>query len=244
LIKPDAVIHAAAASKPDFCQENPEVSRKINVDSVISISGLCSDLHIPFVFTSSDLVFNGINPPYSEEDPPSPVSIYGEQKLEAENAALCRYPDTAVCRMPLMFGDTSSCAQSILQPVLTSLCNKKTVKLFTDEYRSPVSAYTATQGILMAITAFKGIIHLGGRTRISRYNLGIQIAQYCGLDTACIRPVFQKDATVLAPRPPDVTLSSSKAFKQGYNPLPLPEELGRVLSLRSYLIKKNIIDNS
>ena len=82
--KPDAVIHTAAISDPHFCQQNRKVSYKINTEAAIHIAALCSDHNIPCLFTSSDLVFDGLNPPYTETDRLSPVSVYGEQKVLAE----------------------------------------------------------------------------------------------------------------------------------------------------------------
>jgi dTDP-4-dehydrorhamnose reductase len=103
-IQPAAVIHMAAQSSPNFCQSHPIESHSINVTAAWNIAGLCADSSIPCVFTSTDLVFNGLNPPYRETDPVCPVSLYGEQKVIAEEGMLERYPLTAVCRMPLMFG--------------------------------------------------------------------------------------------------------------------------------------------
>ena len=84
VIRPDAVIHAAAKSDPNYCQTHREETQKINVDSAISIASLCAGFLIPCVFTSTDLVFDGLNPPYREEAPVCPVNFYGEQKVLAE----------------------------------------------------------------------------------------------------------------------------------------------------------------
>ena len=53
---PDAVIHTAAKTDPNFCQTHWVESRKINVDASVNIAGLCADYEIPCVFTSTDLV--------------------------------------------------------------------------------------------------------------------------------------------------------------------------------------------
>jgi len=91
-IKPDAVIHGAAQSKPNLCQEFPQASEAINLTASLEIARLCSQYQIPLVFTSTDLVFDGKNAPYSENDPVSPVSVYGEQKVAAEKGILAIYP--------------------------------------------------------------------------------------------------------------------------------------------------------
>ena len=128
-------------------------------------------LSIPYVFTSTDLVFDGLNPPYKETDPVSPVNLYGEQKVMAERGILVRYPVAAICRMPLMFGVATPPATSFMQPFMQTLREGKELSLFTDEFRTPVSGKTAAQGLLLAL-AISGIIHLGGKERVSRYDFG------------------------------------------------------------------------
>src|SRR6476469_4001485 len=83
-INPAAVIHTAAQSSPNFCQNYPNESYPINVTASWNIAGLCADYSIPCAFTSTDLVFNGLNAPYLETDPVCPINIYGEQKVMAE----------------------------------------------------------------------------------------------------------------------------------------------------------------
>ncbi len=229
-IGPDAVIHTAALSSPDYCQQNKTETRKINVDTPVNIAELCADSNIPFVFTSSDLVFDGLNAPYKEEDIVCPVNIYGEQKVLAEEGILKRYPDAAVCRMPLMFGNPGPVASSFFQTMLAAFKEGRDLRLFEDEYRTPVSGKTAAQGIFIAIEKLSGLIHLGGMERISRYNFGLLMMGVLGIKDARLIRCRQKDITTSAPRPPDISLDSSKAYSAGFKPLPLKEEL-KLISL-------------
>ena len=231
-IKPDAVIHTAAASKPNFCQTNPEESYSINVTASLNIARLCAERNILFAFTSTDLVFDGENPPYKESDPVSPICYYGEQKLTAEQEILKIYPATAICRMPLMFGLPSPVANSFLQGFITSLQAGKELNLFVDEFRTPASATTAAKGLLLAIEKrVSGILHLGGKERISRYNFGLLLAEILDCDLSLIKPGKQKDVVMAAPRSPDTSLDSSKAFAIGYQPQSIEKELMSIFNL-------------
>jgi dTDP-4-dehydrorhamnose reductase len=227
-IRPDAVIHTAAAADPNYCQTHKEESHKINVDASINVAGLCSDLKIPCVFTSTDLVFNGLNAPYREEDKVCPVNIYGEQKALAEEEILKRYPEAAVCRMALMFGIPGPASESFIQPMLRDMQEGKGLRLFIDEFRNPISAQTAVHGLFIALEKIKGIIHLGGRERISRYDFGRLLVEVSGPHDAPLIPCLQKDVSMAAPRPPDITLESSKAYALGFSPLLIREELRRL----------------
>jgi dTDP-4-dehydrorhamnose reductase len=225
-VKPEAVIHTAAYSQPNYCQTHPEESYSINVTASENIAYLCAEDNIPCIFTSSDLVFDGLNPPYQEKDPVSPLSIYGEHKVIAEQKMLAIYPQTTVCRMPLMFGAATPVANSFMQPVWQMMREGKELSLFTDEFRTPVSANTATKGLLLALEKkVSGVIHLGGKERISRYQFGLLMAEVFNLSTAKITPCLQKDVPMPAPRAADVSLDSSLAFSLGYQPLSMREEL-------------------
>ena len=224
-IQPDAVIHTAAQSSPNICQSNPEESYGINVTASCNIAGLCADYSIPCAFTSTDLVFNGLNPPYKETDSVSPVNLYGEQKVMAEAGMLERYPMTAVCRMPLMFGVAAPPAQSFMQPFIQTLRERKELSLFTDEFRTPASGTTAAKGLLLALEKVNGRIHLGGKERMSRYEFGRLLVEVFELPNEGLKGCRQADVKMAASRPPDVSLDSSKAFDLGYAPLSLREEL-------------------
>ncbi len=224
-VAPDAVIHTAAASSPNYCQLHPQESKIINVDASVFMAGLCADRNIPFVFTSTDLVFDGLQAPYSEEDPVSPINIYGKQKVLAEEEVLSVYPDAAVCRMPLMFGESSPAYQNFFQQTVDALRDGGELKLFVDEYRTPASGRSAANGLLLAVEKIKGLIHLGGIERISRYNFGLLMMDVLGVNEAHLVRCEAKEMVMSAPRAQDVSLNSSKAFALGYKPLPLREEL-------------------
>jgi len=225
-IRPDAVIHTAAKSEPNFCQTHRTESQKINVDASINIAGLCADFRIPCVFTSTDLVFNGLNAPYREEDTVCPVNYYGEQKVLAEEGMLKYHPMVAVCRMALMFGIPGSpCVKSFIQPMIEAVREGRELRLFVDEFRTPISVKDAVFGLFLALEKVRGLLHLGGIERISRYDFGKLLMDTLGIREAMLISCRQKDVVMAAPRPPDVSLDSSKAFALGFKPLPLSEEL-------------------
>jgi len=228
-IKPDAVIHTAAASKPDYCQKYPEESHAINIDVPAVFAELCADMKIPFVFTSSDLVFDGIKGTYREDDPVNPVNLYGEQKVRAEERVLKRYPEAVVCRMPLMFGKGSPAHAGFFRSMVRAIQNGHELKLFTDEFRTPVSTATAAGGLLLVVEKARGLLHLGGRERISRYDFGLMLADVMGVTNPRITALRQQDMKLPAPRAADVSLDSAKAFALGYNPPALRDELLRLL---------------
>lgn len=223
--KPDAVIHLAAASNPNFCQTCPEETFKINVTASSNIAGLCADLKAACVFTSSDLVFDGKNPPFKEDDDTNPLNIYGQQKRAAEQQMHSRYENVTICRMPLMYGDAPQWAESFIQPWIKQLQKGNTLSLFTDEFRSPLSAHDACRGLLLALEKPGEIIHLGGPQRLSRYEMGKIVLEITGFPQTLVKPCKQQDVPMAAPRPSDVSLDSSKAAQMGFRPGTMREEM-------------------
>lgn len=223
-LQPDAIIHTAALSSPNACQSDPSTSYQVNVTASCDLAGLSADAGIPYVFTSSEQVFDGSNPPYREADPVCPINVYGEHKVAAEVGILSRCPDATICRMPLMFG-AAPVASSFIQPWIKALRAGQSLDLFTDEIRNPVSGFDAAQGILLALEQIKGQIHLGGQESLSRYELGHLLAEVLDLTEAKLNPKLQAEVKMAAPRPLDVSLDSSFAFSLGYQPARVREAL-------------------
>jgi dTDP-4-dehydrorhamnose reductase len=226
--KPAAVIHTAALSDPNFCQENHDTSYRINTEAAINIAGLCSDLEIPCLFISSDLVFDGLNPPYSEEDEPSPLNVYGEQKLMAEIGMKNQCASIVICRMPLMFGSAGPTGSSFLQPLLRQMRIGMEVNLFVDEFRTPLSGKNAVEGLMIALERLPDVVHFGGLERISRYELGKLVMDVFNLRNAKLNPCRQQEIQMAAPRPRDVSLTNAKAMQMGFQPESIKVSLERL----------------
>lgn len=244
MVNPHAVIHTAALTDPNYCETHPDESFRINVEAARNLAGLCGDREIPFVFTSTDLVFDGTKAPYREDDPIAPISVYGEHKAQAEAEVFERHAWAAVCRMPLMFGGRSPTHFSFLQWMVDKMERGERLPLFKDEFRTPVDAESAARGLLMIARSglpetqeeeerppISGRLHLGGPERISRYEFGLLLQEIGQFANARIDPVSLGDIALAAARPPDVSLDSSRARELGYDPLPLRKALANLFGV-------------
>jgi dTDP-4-dehydrorhamnose reductase len=224
-VKPSAVIHTAAVSQMMQCEQHPKATRRINVAAAEKLSALCADLRIPFVFTSTDLVFDGLSAPYAEQDPMNPVCVYGCQKAEAEAAVLNANGNALVCRMPLMIGVGPRAASSFSIQMLFNIRQGRALQLFTDEFRTPVTYRDAARGLLTVIGKACGPLHMGGRFRVSRFDLGLRMAEQMGIAPTMIQPVTLRSLNLGVTRSPDCSLASDKAFALGYDPAPLSKAI-------------------
>ncbi|MCG8380593.1 MAG: SDR family oxidoreductase [Gammaproteobacteria bacterium] len=228
-VSPGAVLHLAAMSKPDACEQNPQESQRINVDASARLASLCADHQAKLVFTSTDLVFSGDNAPYEEDDPVEPINRYGEQKVRAEEAINWLYPEATIARMPLMFGPGTPRKPSFTEQLVISLQQQKTMHLFTDEYRTVVNAETAVQGLNVALDQPGTTLHLGGKERWSRYAFGQLVAELMGQSADVFQPVKLSDIQTAAHRPADASMNSQRAFQLGYSPASVRDQLKAVL---------------
>jgi dTDP-4-dehydrorhamnose reductase len=226
-LNPDAIIHTAALSQPNACQNQPELSYRLNVQAPWAIADHCAAAQIPYVFTSSEQVFDGNHSPYCETDRPNPLNLYGEHKLAAEIGLLDRYPTAAVCRMPLMYG-VSPTAPSFIQPFIQRLRSGALLQAFTDEIRTPVSGFDAAQGLLIALEKAQGILHLGGQERLSRYEIAQTLVEVLQIENAQIQPCLQADVQMAAVRPRDLSMDSAIAYRLGFQPQRFREVLTRL----------------
>jgi dTDP-4-dehydrorhamnose reductase len=217
-VAPDAVIHTAALSQPNRCEQEPDLSHAMNVEATRVLAQFCGSHQIPLAFTSTDQVFDGLAAPYDETSPPNPISVYGHHKVEAEAIIQALHPAAVICRMPLLYGPPSPTAECFLQGFLRTLEAGQPLQLFTDEFRTPAYVEDAAAGLLLALEKTSGLLHLGGPERINRYDFGLRMAEVFGLDKSLILPSKQADVTLPAPRPADVSSASQKAFKLGYRP--------------------------
>jgi dTDP-4-dehydrorhamnose reductase len=224
-IEPDLIIHAAALADLGFCEANREKSYSVNIEATANLAGIASDLKVPFVFTSTDMVFDGERGLYTEEDDVNPINIYGEHKAIAEQKVLSLYPESLIVRLPLMFGSIAAAGNNFLSKVIQQNKSGEETKLFTDEYRSVCGAHSIAKGILELAGRSNGVIHLAGKERLSRYEFGIRATETLGLSESLIIPCSQQDVVFSYKRPKDVSMKIEKALSFGYSPMALDEDL-------------------
>ncbi len=224
--RPDIVIHLAAATDLNACEKTPDATTVINVEVPSLLARHCAAREIRLLFTSSDMVFDGNTPPYTETQQPCPINTYGRQKAQAETRVLTANPQAAVCRMPLMFGDAGPYAHNFLPEWIGRLKAGQSLSLFTDEWRAGVSARTALEGLRLVLEQhMSGIVHLGGRERMSRYDFGRLLCEVWGFDPGLLTPVRREDLNFAAPRPANTFLDSHRAWDLGYAATPVATQL-------------------
>ncbi len=207
--RPDVVLHAAAMARVADCFADPEKARRINTTATATLAELSACYGARFVFVSTDLVFNGERGHYDEQDPVSPLSIYGQSKAAAE-AAVLTAPRAVVARISLLYGPSLMGRPGFFDEQLAALHGGRPVSLFVDEYRTPLDLATAARALLaLAASDYTGILHIGGPERMSRLEMGLRLAKSLGLSGDGFIARRRDQAPAPEPRPRDVSLDSS-----------------------------------
>lgn len=214
---PQLIIHCAAMSKSPACQAQPKLAHLTNVQATEHLAELASD--IPFVFFSTDLVFDGKKGSYIEADSPNPLSVYAETKVAAETSVLRNSKHTVV-RTSLNAGKSESRDRAFNEEMVNAVKNGKSLKLFTDEYRSPIAAEITARAVWELVAKnVGGIFHVAGSERLSRFQIGQLLQRYLPELKGKIEAGSLQDYQG-APRPPDTSLNCTKL--QNLLSFPLP----------------------
>jgi len=229
--KPDILVHAAAITQVDECELNQDNCWEVNVQGTVRALVAAELYSKRFIYVSTDFVFNGETGNYSEIDEASPVSYYGVTKLQAESFVTdCEIP-WAIVRTCLVYGNALSGTRSnIISWVRQNLEQGKTIKVVSDQVRTPTYVEDLAKGILLIIEqSAEGIYHISGKDVLTPYQMAIRTADYFGLDKQLIEKV---DASVFmqpAKRPPKTGFDISKARKElGYEPVGFEEGLRKM----------------
>lgn len=235
-VQPQAVIHTAALADIDLCQAQPELARAVNVNFTRTLAALCAESGARLVFCSTDTIFDGEHAPYSEADVPGPLNLYAQTKVEAEQLVSQLSSESVIARLSLVVGlPVLGAGNSFLARLIAALKQGRTVSVPGHEVRTPVDVITAGRALLeLAAGDHRGILHLAGRSRVSRFEMTRAIALRFGFPEDLILDQGTATTPGRAPRPRDVSLDNRKACTLLNTPmLTLDEGLSLILETAS-----------
>lgn len=215
-IKPDAVIHTAGIPDPDVCELEPDRAFEANVVATRNVVSIAKELGSPVAHISTDAVFDGMKTtPYTEEDRPNPISVYGKTKLQAESevASLRRY---WIFRISVLFGPGKD---NSVSKGLRTIKNGGTYTVASDQVGSATYSLDAANIIkqLMA-SGSVGLFHLSNQGVCSRLELAQQAAILAGLppDRVIGKPLAEMGRP--APRPKYAVMQMNALKRAGISP--------------------------
>jgi len=230
--KPDVVVHTAAVSDTLIkAAITPKDVYEINVNVTKNIAELCDKFGSKIIYTSTDLVYAGYRGSYLSEDSKLiPVSLYAETKLMGEVKIREVSDNYIILRTALLFGFGLNHSRCHFHKIYDELKRGNPVKVFIDQYRSPLSLIEAANLIAGLINLnLKGeIINFGGPERLSRFELAEKLCKHAEFDKNLIIKIKLDDVPEL-PKVEDVSLNIEKLKSFGLIPKSVDEMIEEVL---------------
>lgn len=214
-IRPDVIIHAAAMTNVDGCEEHKELAYKINAKGTEVVAKAARSVGSFLVYVSTDYVFDGEKGMYREEDPVNPVNYYGYTKYLGEEYCRNILNDCSIVRTCVIYGSKPARGKvNFAIWLIEKLKRGEQVRIVTDQYVTPtLNTNLADMLLEIAERRLKGVFHLAGVTRVSRFDFAREVAKTFGLDAELILPSRMDEMMWRARRPRDSSLDTSKASK-------------------------------
>ncbi len=220
-LNPWAVVNATGYVRVDDAERDSDACYGVNTIGAASIAAACRQLELPFVTFSSDLVFDGtLRRPYTEDDQPRPLNVYGASKAEAERRIREVMPNALIIRTSAFFGPWD--AHNFVVQTLKALRDGRRWQAVDDIIVSPTYVPDLVHTTLdLLIDGETGLWHLANGGATTWFDFAQLAAQVCGERTDLIERVAATDLQWPAARPSFSALASVR----GSVMRPMPDAL-------------------
>lgn len=217
--QPDYVMHTAAIAVTGYCDAHPDIARKINVEGSVNVARATKAVGGKLLFISTEQLFNGNQNagPFREDDVAEPNTIYGQNKLEAENLLKEIIEKLWIVRFTWLFGmPQRNCGMSgnILWNTVEAILKNEKIHASPHEYRGMTYVHEMTEQIIKLFAIPYGTYHLGAENTKSRYQIVREIFLAMGLEQR-MHELLIEDTEKYAKKNRDVRLSTDKAKAYG-----------------------------
>lgn len=235
--RPDVVVNCAAFHRVDDCEDRPQEALRVNALGALHVARTCAGLDAVCVHVSTDYVFGGHGRgPYTEDDLPSPVNIYGASKLAGEHLVAQACPRWLLVRVASLFGTAPVRAKKghFVDAVLAKANAGEPVTVVDDVRMSPTYTHDAARALEALIRQrAHGLVHLTNAGSCSWYEFASRIVACAGL-AATVVPTLASEYPMRARRPVDSSLRSVRTSEEVRRHLRPWDE-----ALRAYLAERS-----
>jgi len=181
-IKPDYILHLAAFVNPKKNEENVEKSKIDNFIATKNLVDLSIAYDAKFIFTSTDKVYDGINPKPKEDENLNPSFVYGKMKLESEKYLTNISNKYFIFRVPIVHG-LGETTNSFIDNSINQLKNLNEVKSFNNIFRCYIFLDDLFEIFLQSIDSEEYGIYNCGTEAFSYYDRIKFLCDKLNLDT-------------------------------------------------------------
>lgn len=213
---PKIVIHCAGIGSVDLCEKNKRLAYKVNVRGTKNIINACSKYNSKLIFISSNAVFDGNNPPYTENSKVNPANYYGKTKVLSENMIKKSKIDYVIVRLILMYGwNHFNERDNPVTWLIKKLTVKEKLKIVNDTYTNPILNIQAAKAIWSIVKLNKhGTFHVAGKECVNRFEFANLVADVFNLNKKLVEAVDSSYFKGIAMRMPNTTYDTSRMEKE------------------------------
>ena len=233
--RPDWMLHLAAISDVEACESSPDLAEEVNVHGTKNVLKYAQKYGSGILYISTNGVFDGKAPPYGESRKPHPLHVYGKTKYAAEQLIKNALVPWMIVRLMTLYGWQPEGTR--INPVtwaIEKLQRNESLNMVNDCFVNPLFAPSAADAVWKLLTgSARGIYHVAGKSKVSRYAWTRTIARVFGFDPSLVRPVPSSFFPSVTPRPHDTTLVTRKLERSvDWKPLSLTKGLTQMLKNR------------
>ena len=216
--EPDLLVNCAAYTAVDQAEDEPDLAYRVNADAVGWLGEACNARGVGVVHFSTDYVFDGAKDgPYTEDDTPNPLNVYGASKLEGENRLRAATDRHLILRVSWVFGRIG---RSFVDTILRLARERDELMVVDDQIGTPSPA-DAIAGTVRSIAEHPpglegawGTYHFSTVPAVSWCGFAREIlaigTEIRSLRSPSLRAVSSEQWGGKAPRPRNSRLDSSK----------------------------------
>lgn len=223
-LRPEVVVNAAAYTAVDRAQSKPKVAQAVNVDGVAHLVEACRRLGATLVEMSTDYVFGddaARATPYRETDPPSPLGVYGQTKLEAEHVAAA-WEKHLIVRTSGLYGPSAPRGGgNFVATMLRLAASGNKIEVVDDQHCSTSYAPHVARAIAWLVRRqARGIYHVANRGAATWYEFAVELFRLAGRPVELV-PIRLDEYPAAARRPRYSVLDTGRYDAMpGAEPLP------------------------
>jgi len=183
--KPGIVINAAAFTRVDDCEEEVSKAFWVNGFAVRNLAEVCRDINCVLMHISTDYVFDGMKKaPYTENDPPNPLNVYGVSKLTGEFFVRNICPKHFIVRTSGLYGVAGSSGKggNFVEMMIRLAKEGKPIRVVNDQVLTPTYTKDLAEKIkeLLQTEAY-GLYHITNSGQCSWYEFASKIFELLGM---------------------------------------------------------------
>ncbi|RLF79499.1 dTDP-4-dehydrorhamnose reductase [Thermococci archaeon] len=232
-LKPDVIINTAAYVRVDDAELYPEKAFQVNAIGALNVARIANEIGAINVYISTDYVFDGTKrEPYTEEDVPNPLNVYGLSKYAGEIFTRNYSKKYYIIRVASLYGKAGASGKggNFVEFMIQKAKKGEEIRVVDDMFMSP----TYTKDVARMLKKFLelkpefGLYHMVNEGYCSWYEFTNAIFEILGWDVE-VKPIKSSELKRLAKRPQFSALKNEKLEKLGLKMRHWREALGEYL---------------